>query len=85
MSHFLLSGSGSKRIFVIKLCFGNNSSSIVLFSTDNERTVVLEKTKKEPTFGFHIKGNQPVVISTIESGTYNRIQCNRILANTVLF
>ncbi|XP_064653194.1 uncharacterized protein LOC135503498 isoform X2 [Lineus longissimus] len=34
-----------------------------------ERKVLLERASKEQDFGFHIKGSEPVFISTIESGT----------------
>ncbi|XP_074656229.1 uncharacterized protein LOC141909617 [Tubulanus polymorphus] len=33
-----------------------------------ERPVVLEKSKKTDSFGFHVKGNKPTYVSTVDTG-----------------
>ena len=36
---------------------------------DEERVAVIEKEEGDPTFGFHIKGQRPVMVSTVETGS----------------
>ena len=40
---------------------------MVMFVSDDERCITVEKRPGDTTFGFHIKGSNPVAISTVEA------------------
>ena len=42
---------------------------VIVILADEGRIVTIEKLDEDASFGFHIKDNQPVIVSTVEEGS----------------